>query len=90
MADHKINETNINQNVLEILRKNWTILLFIGGIIMGWSNIGSRLDYLEKRVEKLEALAESQQKSNNEITNAVVEIKANYLFIKEKLEKLDK
>lgn len=75
---------------LKTLRDNWFIILFIGSIVIGWSDVNTKVQYIEQRVNKLEAIAEAQQKSNNDITGAVIEIKANYLFIKEKLERLDR
>lgn len=79
-----------SQNILKNLRDNWFLVVFIGSIIIGWSTLNSRVEYLEQRITKVEDLAEQQQKQNNDITGAIIEIKANYLFIKEKLEKLDK
>jgi len=83
-------ENSASYNFLEGLRKNWVIIFFVGSLIIGWSDIGSRVSAVEKRVDKVEQLVETQQKTLNDLSGAIIEIKANYLFIKEKLEKLDK
>lgn len=77
-----------SQNMMRSLRENWFLVLFIGSLIIGWSNFSSRLNATEK------AQAEQKQDINiltsksNELQGAIIEIKANYLFIKSLLEEI--
>ncbi len=92
---------DMNNSLFDGLRKNWFIIVFIGGLILGWGQMQARNDAQDKAIEintgKITRLEEANEKQDEAITKvstefgqAIVEIKANYLFIKEKLEKLDK
>lgn len=92
----KIEETQHtnNQTLLDGLRNNWVLILFAGSLIVTWANFSTRLDVLEKEYAALQADNKTQNdqinKINTDLGGAIIEIKANYIFIKEKLEKLDK
>lgn len=76
-------------SVIDGLRKNWAIILFVGSIIVGWSNIVSRLENLETETGDLKSQYKEQVATNKQLSDAVIEIKANFEFIKEKLSKLE-
>lgn len=85
--------THKEETMLDGLRKNWMLILFVGSIVIGWSNTSSRLNALETKQEETKQITSKNTEDINKITTdfggAIIEIKANYLFIKEKLEKLD-
>lgn len=85
-------QTN-NETLLDGLRKNWMLILFVGGIIIQWTNTSSRLTTIEMAQADTKEVIVKNTNDINKITTdlggAIIEIKANYLFIKEKLEKLD-
>lgn len=93
MSTHSHTQTS-NETFLESLRKNWMLIVFVGGIIIQWSNTNYRLNSLETSMSNLSAVVQKNttdiSKVSNDFNVAIVEIKANYIFIKEKLEKLDK
>ena len=69
------------------------LILFVGSLIIQWSNTSNRLNSLETNQLEVKTVltknTEDIAKVTNDFNVAIVEIKANYLFIKEKLEKLD-
>lgn len=73
------------QNFLKTLRENWFFIVFIGGVLIGWNNYSNRLNTVES--------AQAEQKISQKgladqvalLNNAIIEIKANYLFIKDTL-----
>lgn len=76
------------QAVLESLRKNWVIIIFIGGLIIGWSNFSNRVQNVEALQAKQDAAIKATSDQTVALQNAVIEIKANYLFIKDTLTEL--
>ena len=82
-----------NETLLDGLRKNWMLILFVGSLIIQWSNTSNRLNSLETNQLEVKTVltknTEDIAKVTNDFNVDIVEIKANYLFIKEKLEKLD-
>lgn len=81
-------QPNQSQNFMEALRKNWFIIVFIGTIVIGWSNFSNRLEATEKAQVKQEGDIASLNSKTTELQGAIIEIKANYLFIKSALEEL--
>lgn len=85
-------QTN-NETLLDGLRKNWMLILFVGGAIMQWTTTSTRLNSIETAQAEVKETIVKNTNDINKITTdfggAIIEIKANYLFIKEKLEKLD-
>lgn len=71
---------------LEGLRKNWFLILFVGGLIVGWSNIQARQEMAESDIQRLESEVADVITKTEVITNNIVEIKTSLLFIREKLE----
>jgi hypothetical protein len=81
-------QPNQSQNFMEALRKNWFIIVFIGTIVIGWSNFSNRLEATEKAQVKQESDIAGLTSKTTELQGAIIEIKANYLFIKSALEEI--
>lgn len=79
---------NQSQNFAEALRKNWFIIVFIGTLIISWSNFSNRLGATEKLQEQQKIDITNLTSKTNELQGAIIEIKANYLYIKSSLEEL--
>lgn len=92
--EHYNEHHNNNQNFIEGLRNNWVLIAFAASIVITWANFSSRVSLLETQYATLaqdnKQQTEQITKINTDLGGAIIEIKANYLFIKEKLEKLDK
>jgi len=84
---------NDDNGFVASIRKNWVLIFFIGGLIVQWTTTNGRLTALEKAQDKTQIVTDKNTadiaKVSNDFNVAIVEIKANYIFIKEKLEKLD-
>jgi len=80
--------------VFDGIRKNWTIIFFIGSLIVAWSTQQNKMNVIEKENDNNKLSIKDLQTQVNKIDNqtggAIIEIKANYIFIKEKLEALEK
>jgi hypothetical protein len=86
-----------NKTIIDGIRKNWPIIFFIGTIIVMFSNLIGRVDALTDKYNDLSnqqvqqnAEIRNREQKDNELSGAIIEIKANYLYIKEKLDKLEK
>lgn len=75
---------------LKQLRDNWFIIIFIGGIIMSWSNFSNKITNLTEAQQEQKKGLMDLSKSNTDLSNTIIEIKANYLFIKDSLNELKK
>ncbi len=77
---------------IEQLRKNWFVVLFIGGIVVGWTNIQSDLKVTEKDIAevKVDMVAanlriDGYQKQVSDISGDIKAIKESLSFIKDKI-----
>lgn len=88
-------------DLLELVQNYWTIILFVGGIIISWSRYEAKntaqdkqIADLEKRMvyteNKLETHVKNTDLFREEIKSDITEIKTNLLFIKEALKDLKK
>lgn len=83
-----------NDGIFEGIRKNWAIILFIMSLIITWSTQQNKIDTVEKETatntNDIKTLQSQVNKIDNQTSGAIIEIKANYIFIKEKLEALER
>lgn len=83
-----------SEGVWEGIRKNWAIILFIMSLIVTWSSQQNKIDAVQKETSAntndIKTLQAAVNKIDNQTSGAIIEIKANYIFIKEKLEALEK
>lgn len=77
-----------SQNFLKGIRENWVIILFIGGLIIGWSNFQSRLNASEKTQSEQRAELITIKAEQQELRAAVIESKASFKFIEESIKEL--
>lgn len=84
-----MNPTQQN-NFLDSLRKNWFLIVFLGGIIMGWTTLKNRVDNVQAAQSDQKADIKDLTAQTSALNNAIVEIKANYIFIKASLDQLNK
>lgn len=81
-------------SIFDGIRKNWAIIFFIGSLIVAWSSQQNKIDAVEKisdtHTNDIKSLQTQVNKIDNATGGAIIEIKANYIFIKEKLETLEK
>jgi len=75
------------QNFLKQMRENWFLIAFICSIIVGWTNFSNRLARAEENQTELKKTVETLSKNTLEVQMAIIDIKANYIFIKEALTK---
>lgn len=79
----------VSNNFLKGLRENWFLILFIGGLIMGWTSLQNRVGNVEaSQTEQKSSIANLSEKTAT-LNDAIIEIKANYIFIKASLDKLN-
>lgn len=79
-----------SNNFLKGLRENWFLILFIGSLIMAWTNVQNRVGNVETVQADQKMAIKSLSSDTTSVSNAIIEIKANYLFIKDSLDKLSK
>lgn len=73
------------QNLMKQLKENWFLIFFLASLIIGWTNFTNRLALSEENQREVTTKIEELAKDNAELKNAIIEIKANYIFIKEAL-----
>ena len=81
-----MNNTN-TQNFIRQLKENWFVITFIGALVVGWTNFSNRLAIAEETQDEQQVKIEKLADSNAKLENAIIEIKSNYIFIKEALSK---
>lgn len=93
-------ENNNNNNGRRIdywdqLRKNWFIIVFIGAVIMAWSNIQNEIadnkdeiDTMKLNVAALGVQVDTTKSQIAEVSGDIKEIKTSIEFIKESLSSL--
>lgn len=81
-------------NLLEQLRKNWVIIVFITGCIVGWTNIQGRLSQNELDIVRIrtdliaiQLKVDNSQEQVSSIQGDIKEIKASLSFIRDRLTK---
>lgn len=82
-----MNPTQQN-NFFDALRKNWFLIVFIGGLIMGWNTFSNRLNNVESVQMEQKSDIKDLTTQTATINGAIIEIKANYIFIKSALDKI--
>lgn len=75
-----------NENILEVLKSSWFIILFIGAIIVGWVRMEGTISDHEARLVKVEAQQVATTDALNKMALDLQDIKTTLLFIKEKLQ----
>lgn len=70
------------------LRENWFLILFLGGIVMGWANFSNRLNATENAQQELKQDNITIKAEQQELRAAVIESKASFIYIKESIAEL--
>jgi hypothetical protein len=73
------NQTQI-EKFLYYLKEGWFILLFIGTIVVGWTNITNEIKYQDIRIKSLENRSKA-------VDDTLSQIASDLSFIRGKLEK---
>jgi hypothetical protein len=45
--------SNGDKTILDFLTRHWAIIIFLGALIVGWTNFSAKLDTTESRLTKL-------------------------------------
>lgn len=76
----------------EQLKKNWVIIVFIAGLIVGWTNLNNKQEELQTqisaqstRILALEVKYDGLQAQVSNVSGDIKEIKASLSFIKDKI-----
>lgn len=77
-----------SNNFIKGLRENWFVIIFLGGVIMGWTTLKNRVDSVQAAQSDQRTDIKQLQTDSNQLQGAIIEIKANYIFIKNALDKL--
>lgn len=67
----------INGNFGKFLRQYWFLLVFIGSVLIAWTNVKNSLNDNDKRIIRLEM----QYENVSELRNDITEIKTSLKFI---------
>lgn len=73
-------ETTQFDKFLFYLKEGWFIVLFIGTIVVGWTNISNEIKYQEARISALE-------NRGKDVDSILTQIASDLSFIRGKLEK---
>lgn len=75
-------------NFIKQIRENWFLIAFIGTIVIGWNTFSNRLSNVEmvQAEQKTDVKELTSQVAN--VNGAIIEIKANYIFIKSSLDRI--
>ena len=76
------------QNFLKSLRENWFVILFLASIIIGWNNYSNRVSNVESVQAEQKISIKSLTDQTSKLENTIIEMKANYIFIKDALAEL--
>lgn len=70
-------------NLLKFLKEYWFVIVFIGSIIVTWTQFSTRITALEVQTSKLDAKIEATNSQVSAIQADIAELKANVQFIKD-------
>lgn len=65
------------ENTMEQLRKNWVIIIFIGGLISTWTFFSSRLTQAENEIDQLSQVVSQINQINIDL--AVIKTDVGYI-----------
>ncbi len=71
-----------DKTILQHLKDNWIIYLFVGNIIYSTAITGSRLSAAENRIDTLEAYQRQEQVTLTEIKTRLASIDTNLEYLK--------
>ena len=71
------------ENFLKFLKEYWFVIVFIGSIVMTWTQFSTRISALEVAYNKLEVKVETTNMQVSQIQADIAEVKANIQFIKD-------
>lgn len=77
----------MSEAFLKSLRENWIFIIFIGGLVAGWTSMGSDISTLQNKVQTLEAKDSERAAQIASINVQLSSISTKLDFIKEKLDK---
>lgn len=73
--DEKDNPQQNQAKVLTLVKENWFIVIFIGGIIASWVRFGGAIENHEIRIEKVESAVEQSNANYNDLKGSLIEVK---------------
>lgn len=77
-----------NNNFLRGLRENWVLIAFIGGLLITWTTLKNKVDTVQASQNDQRTELTTISKDVADLKGAVIESKANFIFIKESLTEL--
>lgn len=80
MQEGNTQQNNGLEKFAEYLKEFWFIVLFIGTIIIGWTNITNEIKYQDARITALEV-------RSKDVDETLAQVAADVSFIRGKLEK---
>lgn len=75
----------MQEPTIKFLRENWFLFLFIGGLVMGWTNFQSNITALERRLARVEVQADTGAVAIATINTQLAQIQTTLEFIKQQL-----
>ena len=81
-------ESNPSTNFVKGLRENWFVIVFIGSLIIGWNTFSNRLKSVEAAQTEQRGDIKDLTTQQASTIGAIIEIKANYIFIKSALDEI--
>jgi GTPase SAR1 family protein len=73
------------KTVIEEVKSNWMIIIFIGSLIVGWTTFNARLTQAEDDITDLKTVISQFSTTNIEINTRLTKIETSVDFIKEKV-----
>lgn len=73
------------EDFFKVVGNHWSILLFIGGMIMTWGVYSNRIDNIETRINTVEERQGTYDKTLSDMSGDIREIKTTLIFIDKKL-----
>lgn len=70
-------------NLLKFLKEYWFVIVFIGSVIVTWTQFSTRITALEVQTSRLDAKIEATNSQVSAIQADIAELKANVQFIKD-------
>lgn len=74
-----------NQNIIDFVKNNWTILAFLAGLIVIWTQMTTKIDSNSQRIDRIEVLQSADQATIRTFQSDIVEIKTTLEFIKQQV-----
>ena len=74
-----------SKNALEVIKENWFIVLFIGGMVLTWGRFEFKVNNQETRLAEVESSQKAADSSYVDLRVQLAEIKVSLDYIKDKV-----